>query len=332
MSVVLQKNEKGARWAPFCGTSPSLSPLPATLASCCPAVASGDGGAVVVEVYSNSSSAPNSASRTFLRSPSESASATPAPTMPSSRTRPKPPLALLLRGLAQGHGRVADRLGRLLEVLLQLLVVEELLRGRLAVAQPAERVAAGLVGLHDVRAQILVVDDLLHVRVVPRSARPPSGPWRPSSSLKPYHPLSLSSSGPWVEHTQDQRPSSAASKTSEISPTQTNSMPSRRFSGKSSRSGSLRRGASTRLTPGALGGERLLLQAADREHQPGQRELAGHRRVVAHAALGDQRHQRRRHRDPGARAVLGDRAGRHVQVDVVVLKKSSGSPSACERT
>ena len=47
---------------------------------------------------------------------------------------------------------------------------------------------------------------------------------------------------------------------------------------------SLRRGAITCLMPGALRGERLLLQAADRQHLAGQRDLAGHRDVVAHAA------------------------------------------------
>src|SRR5687767_7453068 len=41
-------------------------------------------GGDVVDVYSNSSSAPSSASRTFLRRPSLSASAAPAPTTSSS--------------------------------------------------------------------------------------------------------------------------------------------------------------------------------------------------------------------------------------------------------
>src|SRR5215210_425590 len=74
--------------------------------------------------------------------------------------------ALLLRGLAERDAGVAEVLRRLLEVLLELLVVEDLLRGRLAVAQACERVAAGLVGLHDVLAQVLVVDDTLDVWVV----------------------------------------------------------------------------------------------------------------------------------------------------------------------
>jgi len=51
-----------------------------------------DDDVVVVEVYSNSSSAPNSVSSTFLRRPSLSASATPAPTSRSSSFLPLPPL------------------------------------------------------------------------------------------------------------------------------------------------------------------------------------------------------------------------------------------------
>ena len=48
-----------------------------------------DGAGVVVEVYSNSSSAPNSASSTFERRPSLSASARPAPTIATSSSRPR---------------------------------------------------------------------------------------------------------------------------------------------------------------------------------------------------------------------------------------------------
>ena len=51
----------------------------------------GVAGGAVVDVYSNSSSAPNSASSTFLRRPSLTASATPAPTMPTSSSLPMPP-------------------------------------------------------------------------------------------------------------------------------------------------------------------------------------------------------------------------------------------------
>ena len=49
------------------------------------------------DVYSNSSSAPNSVSSTFLRRPSLTASAAPAPTAPMKRTLPKlrPPFFFL---------------------------------------------------------------------------------------------------------------------------------------------------------------------------------------------------------------------------------------------
>ena len=47
--------------------------------------------AVVVEVYSNSSSAPNSVSSTFLRRSELTASATPALARPSTRNLPMPP-------------------------------------------------------------------------------------------------------------------------------------------------------------------------------------------------------------------------------------------------
>src|SRR5829696_1888983 len=69
-----------------------------------------------------------------------------------------------------------------------------------------------------------------------------------------------------------------------------------------------------------LGGERLLLEAADRQHQTRQRQLAGHRRVVAHAAVLDEGPQRGGHRDAGAGTVLRDRARGHVEVDVVGLE------------
>src|SRR5918995_511587 len=45
----------------------------------------------------------------------------PAADQPEHQDAPEAALALLLGRLAQGHGRVAQRLGRLLEVLLELL-------------------------------------------------------------------------------------------------------------------------------------------------------------------------------------------------------------------
>ena len=68
---------------------------------------------------------------------------------------------------------------------------------------------------------------------------------------------------------------------------------------------------------GAVGGEHLLLHAADREHLAGERDLPGHGDVLAHRAPGEGRDQRGRHRHAGRGAVLGHGAGGHVQVDVV---------------
>ena len=69
----------------------------------------------------------------------------------------------------------------------------------------------------------------------------------------------------------------------------------------------------------ASGREHLLLDAADRQHPARQRDLAGHRQVGADRTARQRRRQRRHHRDARRRAVLRDRAGRHVQVDLGVL-------------
>ena len=80
-------------------------------------------------------------------------------------------------------------------------------------------------------------------------------------------------------------------------------------------------------------GERLLLDAADRQHQPAQRDLARHRHVSRTAFAGRRRQDGRGHRDARRRPVLGDGARRHVHVEVVLARNSSGempSTSACD--
>jgi len=72
------------------------------------------------------------------------------------------------------------------------------------------------------------------------------------------------------------------------------------------------------LDPGLLSSERLLLQAADRQHLADQGDLAGHGRVGTGEPAGDQRCQGGCHRDPGAGAVFRNRARRHVHVHVVL--------------
>ena len=69
-----------------------------------------------------------------------------------------------------------------------------------------------------------------------------------------------------------------------------------------------------------VGGEHLLLQAADRQHAALQRDLAGHADRVLDRAAGQERRQRGRHRDAGARAVLRDRARRDVHVELAVVE------------
>src|SRR6185295_2832503 len=66
--------------------------------------------------------------------------------------------------------------------------------------------------------------------------------------------------------------------------------------------------------------DRLLLDAADRQHQAAQADLAGHRQVVGHRAIRKQRHQRRVHGHAGARTVLRNRARGHVDVDVALVE------------
>jgi hypothetical protein len=63
--------------------------------------------------------------------------------------------------------RFFGRLGGLLQVLVELLVVEQRLRGRLAVVDAAVGVAGRFEGDDDVVAQILVLDEPLDVRAGP---------------------------------------------------------------------------------------------------------------------------------------------------------------------
>src|SRR5262249_41717334 len=66
---------------------------------------------------------------------------------------------------------------------------------------------------------------------------------------------------------------------------------------------------------GAAGGQNLLFHAADRQHESGQRDFAGHRRVAARRGVGGDRSEGRSHRYGGRRAVFRNRARRDVYVD-----------------
>src|SRR5579862_2508210 len=73
--------------------------------------------------------------------------------------------------------------------------------------------------------------------------------------------------------------------------------------------------------PRCVRGERLLLQPADRQHATLQRHLAGHADRVLDRAAREERRERGRHRDAGARAVLRDRARGDVHVEAGVVER-----------
>ena len=71
------------------------------------------------------------------------------------------------------------------------------------------------------------------------------------------------------------------------------------------------------LDPGPTRAEHLLLDSADREHAPGERDLTRHRDVVADRVVAERRYERDRHRDARRRSFLRHRPGRHMHVDLV---------------
>ena len=75
---------------------------------------------------------------------------------------------------------------------------------------------------------------------------------------------------------------------------------------------------------GAVGGEELLLQAADGEHLAAQGDLAGHGDVAADGDLGERAGERGGQGDAGGGAVLGDGAFGDVDVDVEVAVEVAG--------
>jgi hypothetical protein len=75
------------------------------------------------------------------------------------------------------------------------------------------------------------------------------------------------------------------------------------------------------LEPHAVGGEHLLLDAADRQDAPRQRDLAGHRHPRPHQAAREQGDDGGGEGDPSRGAVLGDRSLGNVEVDVDALEE-----------
>src|SRR3954451_5406582 len=76
------------------------------------------------------------------------------------------------------------------------------------------------------------------------------------------------------------------------------------------------------LDAGAGGGEHLLLDAADREHEPAKRRFAGHRHIPSDPDAGEERGERGEDGDARGGAVLRDRARREVDVDVLLLEEA----------
>src|SRR5581483_1219578 len=75
-----------------------------------------------------------------------------------------------------------------------------------------------------------------------------------------------------------------------------------------------------RLDARTHGGQHFFLDAADRQDQPAQADFARHRDVFMHRPSREQGHERDKHRHAGARSVFGNRAGRHVHVDVAAFE------------
>ena len=92
-----------------------------------------------------------------------------------------------------------------------------------------------------------------------------------------------------------------------------------------------------RVDPRAPRGERLHLDATHREHLTAQRDLPGHRNVVANRNAGQQGHERDRHRGARRGPILRNRARRNVQVDVglfeeILVDPEIAGPSTGRRT
>src|SRR4051794_23340346 len=75
-----------------------------------------------------------------------------------------------------------------------------------------------------------------------------------------------------------------------------------------------------------MGRQDLALEPADREDPAAEGDLAGHGEVLPDGDPGEGRDHGRGHRDPGGRAVLGDRAGRDVDVEGLLLERLPSDP------
>ena len=114
--------------------------------------------------------------------------------------------------------------------------------------------------------------------------------------------------------------------------TATNSSSFMISAGTSSRSALLRSGMITRLMPARCAASTFSLRPPIGQHAAAQRDLAGHRDVVADADAGEQRDERGEHRDAGARAVLRHAARGDVDVEVALLEEVLRDAEAARRS
>ena len=197
----------------------------------------------------------------------------PAPMIAIRRRRPL--AALLLLAAAQGVRGVLQRRRGVTQLALHLLVLRDGLDRALAVRHPRVGLAGGLERVAEVVAQLLVLDQPLHVRC---SSGPPGRrrtlrlrPLRPFSSLPLLSSIRLP--GPHSTRVEAAPTNAARAFASGRAPAPRRRDPRaanfillRRCSGMSSMSRLVAARDDQPVDPGALRGERLLLQAADRQH------------------------------------------------------------------
>src|SRR6202140_220096 len=80
------------------------------------------------------------------------------------------------------------------------------------------------------------------------------------------------------------------------------------------------------LDAGPMRGQQLLFEPADGQHFAPQRDLACHRHLAADTPAGERRHNGGRHRDARRRTILWDGAGRHMDVEEMILEEAGLQP------
>ena len=83
-------------------------------------------------------------------------------------------------------------------------------------------------------------------------------------------------------------------------------------------------GQEDRADAGALGGQALFLDPANGQNLAAKRDFARHRKVIADGMIRQQRGERGENGRAGGRAVLGNGAGRDVDMKVALLERLLG--------